>query len=266
MSNTIDNRYIGRVCPSQIVSTPESGSENHLYFVDRQADPELYNRPFYDHQTVFSNQTKPFALPIHKRLNLPTPRLCIFHKGRVGSTLVCKIIDQIPNFISLKEPGIVNQICRTELTPHHKAIALFNMIGLLVSHAQRYTGKSNVVLKCTSWQITYLPLYQEVYPQLPFLFLNRINREVMDSLKARPPGWMQSLTTDAELLQYLVKMETQAKKYCNHMLDYTDLLKPKFNTWLLGYLGITAFPAILQQMVEVRKYHSKTGKPLNPIS
>ena len=58
MSIPIDYRNIGRVCPSQIVSTPDNSSENHLYFVDRQADPELYNRPFYDHQSQSMSSAK----------------------------------------------------------------------------------------------------------------------------------------------------------------------------------------------------------------
>lgn len=258
--HTSDYSFVGRVCPSRIVQWPSESADQHIYFQTREADKNLYTRPFLDRDTILSDTR--YAVPVDKKLALPLPQGCIFHKGRVGSTLMCNIIDQLPDYITLKEPGVVNQIASSSLNPVAKGNALFNVLGLLIAHAQGHTGCSRVVIKFTSWNLKYLSLYRQIYTGISFLYLDRCNSEVINSLKARPPGWLSQFRTDQELIKYLDQLTSIAKQYCNHMLDYQDFEKPRFNSWLFSYFRISPDPSLVEKIRIARKYHSKTGRPM----
>ncbi len=110
----------------------------------------------------------------------------VFHMSRAGSTLIARMLAQIPTLLVLSEPqpfdGVLRRYARD---PSDVDGAVRALRGL--AHAFAADGERRIVVKLHAWHILALPLLQRAFPDVPWAFAARDPRAVLRS-QAREPG------------------------------------------------------------------------------
>jgi hypothetical protein len=120
------------------------------------------------------------------------PAALIFHLSRCGSTLVSRLLATHPETLVISEPKPLNALLMAG-PPELDAERQARLLRLLVRALGRCrTGhERHYVLKLSSWNVTRLPLFRRAFPEAPLVWLQRAPVEIMASIMADPPGWMQ---------------------------------------------------------------------------
>jgi hypothetical protein len=109
----------------------------------------------------------------------------IFHTSRCGSTLVCRMLAQVPGTVVISEPAIVDQLLRPTGAP--EAIRRRRVAAAVAALTRSTPGTQRAVLKLDAWASRHLGLVRAVFPDTPWLFLYREPAEVVAS-QLRIPG------------------------------------------------------------------------------
>lgn len=120
------------------------------------------------------------------------PSALIFHMSRCGSTLLSRLLAQLPGALVVAEPQPVN----TLLVADPAALAedeAARWLRLLVRALgrRRFGDERHYVLKLSSWNIARLALFRRAFPAARLIWVQRSPEAVMASILADPPGWSQ---------------------------------------------------------------------------
>jgi Aspartyl/Asparaginyl beta-hydroxylase len=115
----------------------------------------------------------------------------IFHMSRCGSTLVSRSLAAAESTLVIAEAPPLDQIVRAN--GPNRAVWLEWMVSAL--GGRRTEARTRYLIKLDAWHIGNLPLFREVFPGVPWVFLYRDPREVLVSLLNQPglhacPGLM----------------------------------------------------------------------------
>jgi hypothetical protein len=116
----------------------------------------------------------------------------IFHMSRCGSTLLSRLLSTLPGMVVAAEPGPINTLLETDPELVDEA-ARAGVLRLLIRALGRIRAgdESRYVVKLSSWNVRLLPLFRRAFPDTPWIWVHRRPDEVMASILAGPPGWMQ---------------------------------------------------------------------------
>lgn len=120
------------------------------------------------------------------------PAVLIFHLSRCGSTLMSRLLATQPETLVISEPGPLNTLLSApapglDLEPQaHLLRLLVRALG-----RRRLGDERRYVLKLSSWNVTRLALFRRAFPAAKLVWLQRAPIEVMGSILADPPAWMQ---------------------------------------------------------------------------
>jgi hypothetical protein len=119
------------------------------------------------------------------------PSGLIFHISRCGSTLLARLLRQIPGCVVVSEPDIVNALLIADPAVIDDDTRV-RMLRLLIRALgrQRFGDERNYVLKLSSWNIRKLELFNRAFPESRVVWLQRQPAEVMQSLLAHSPDWL----------------------------------------------------------------------------
>lgn len=186
-----------------------------------------FDASFYDQTIEKCFHKDPFNLLFTRRTSLAellalaesapglTPSGFVFHMSRCGSTLISRTLAQQPSFVSLSEPAVLEDILNLEIEanqrgftlPHDEHIALLRAVISALGQAR--LGETHFIIKFDAWGAHHLPLIQEAFPTVPWVFVYRDPVEVLVSQKNMPglqalPGVLAPAVvglTDAELAE-----------------------------------------------------------------
>jgi hypothetical protein len=115
----------------------------------------------------------------------------IFHCARCGSTLVSRLLAQLPGTLVVAEPSPLNDLLLADLAGVDDA-ARAELLRLMVRALgrRRFGDEARYVLKLSSWNITRLDLFRRAFPGAPVVWVQRDPADIMASLLADPPGWL----------------------------------------------------------------------------
>lgn len=114
----------------------------------------------------------------------------IFHLSRCGSTLLARLMQQIPGCTVVSEPAIINHLLQMNGTNVDRATQA-RLLRLLIRALgrQRFVDERHYILKLSSWNIRKLEVFRSAFPRTPLVWLQRKPAEVMASLLAHEPEW-----------------------------------------------------------------------------
>ncbi|MCB1860774.1 MAG: sulfotransferase family protein [Gammaproteobacteria bacterium] len=156
-----------------------------------------FTEPFFD-ETVQRALEHPFNLafrrqtPLNRLVDLAdsgTPPLIptgfIFHMSRCGSTLAAQMLASLPDTIVVSEASLLESLLRTDSgysinDNAGRAEGLRSLVRLLGRMGT--AGRTRFFIKFDSWHTVHLPLIQQVFPDVPWIFLYRDPVEVLVSL------------------------------------------------------------------------------------
>ncbi len=153
--------------------------ENHLKQPGKSPETEVFT----------SSLEALCQLPGHAQCIAPTA--FIFHSSRCGSTLLANALKSREENLVLAEPEPLNYLLSSPLRMDEPEIwrLLFSAIAAALSQPRRPRQK-RYFIKFSSHAILQLPLIQQVFPSVPWLFLYRHPLEILVSALENPPDWM----------------------------------------------------------------------------
>ena len=132
-------------------------------------------------------------LKLDKLLNLDytsSPPLLIFQVSRCGSTLVSQMLKSVSSLAVISEPNILNHLIlmMAKKQPSEIPRVIRSYVGALnVAYPER-----KIVIKCSSWNACFLPLFIQAFPKAPLALLIRNPIEVLVSIDNHRPQWSPS--------------------------------------------------------------------------
>jgi hypothetical protein len=208
------------------------------------------------------------------------PTALIFHLSRCGSTLLSRLLATLPETLVIAEPRPLNTLLMSdpaEIGEERLAGLLRSMVRALGRH--RLGTARHYILKLSSWNIARLAVFRRAFPGVPLIWLQRTPVEVMGSVLADPPGWLQlrRAPRQAELLFGLPPAESAALDdagFCGRALaamlvnacraddagallvDYRELPEAIW-TRIAPALGLTLSADEIARMRDEARFHSK---------
>ena len=133
------------------------------------------------------------------------PSGLIFHSARCGSTLLCNMLDSLPNTIVIRESGIIAKLLNDRhLQEAERSRALRHVIHLYCQFALKLNA--SCVLKFSSRCTLKLPYLTRLIKSVPWLYLHRNPLDVIHSLVQAPPKWLHKNSKAAVMILEIVEV------------------------------------------------------------
>jgi hypothetical protein len=220
-----------------------------------------------------------FMIEAAETVNAVEPTAFIFHVSRCGSTLLAQMLDQEPSHIVLAEVPFFDDLLRlpykTKLAPALLSEAFPAAIRIM---GQRRTGtEQKLFIKLDSWHLFFYSFLQQLYPDVPKVFLSRRPLEVLRSHRKHrgmqaAPGVIEPQVfgfpedrqfTDLDeytglvLERYFEVLNQLAEtRQSGLFLDYESGATAMFRE-LSSYLKLDLSPEIKEQAIARSDFHSK---------
>ncbi|MFZ1743122.1 MAG: hypothetical protein WAT93_09725 [Pontixanthobacter sp.] len=114
----------------------------------------------------------------------PAPDGFIFHMSRCGSTLVAQMLAANPDHVVLSEAPLIDTIVQMANRGIISAEVIPQTIGALLRGGTGLNRRR--FLKLDSWHTLSLPLFRQLFPETPWIFLYREPIEVLVSHQRKP--------------------------------------------------------------------------------
>jgi len=115
----------------------------------------------------------------------------IFHASRSGSTLLSKVLARSTenHIISEAEPlnSIWQYFSESKLNDDEKRKIFKNLLLVFGRPAEMH---KNYIIKFTSFNILFFEFINDVFPDVPALFISRDINEILKSFDKKLPGWL----------------------------------------------------------------------------
>jgi len=208
----------------------------------------------------------------------------IFHLSRCGSTLLTRLLQQLPGCVVVSEPAMINQVLQADaaIIDDETRVRLLRLLIRAFGRV-RFGDERHYVLKLSSWNVRKLDLFRSAFPNTPLLWLQRKPAEVIVSLLAREPEWRPELrvpefaaalfdmTADevavaepavlyASALAALLRAARAAPPAAMHTIDYADLPQAAWTT-VAPYFGLAPDDGDIALMAAQARFYSKDANP-----
>ena len=181
-----------------------------------------FTEPFHDH-TIEALWQKPFNLLFRRQTPIDflgeifekspgvKPKGFIFHVSRCGSTLVSQMLASQTKNIVISEASVLDRAIRPDYSfadaaEETKITRLRWLVNALAQ--KRFADEENFFIKFDSWSVLELPLIEQAFPEVPWIFLYRNPVEVIVSNIRQPgaqmiPGAIQNIFPNLNLYEIL---------------------------------------------------------------
>lgn len=167
--------------------------------------------PFFD-GTIEIAQRRPFnrlfahRTPIaelgswHEASPGMAPSGFIFHMSRCGSTLVSRMLAELPEHVVISEAGPLDRLARAVSIP--EALKTEWLRWMVSALGQKRSGReTRYFVKFDGPTVLALPLIRRAFPSVPWIFLYRNPEEVLVSHLRQPaPAMSAGVVTDVRLI------------------------------------------------------------------
>ena len=222
------------------------------------------------------------------------PAVLIFHMSRCGSTLVSRLLASHPTTLVISEPAALNTLLlAADRSAERHALWLRRLVRAL---GRAHGADSRTfVLKLSSWNVTRIDLFRRAFPAAALVWLQRRPQEVVSSLVAQEPGWLDlrqsprlaerilgvpaavAATLDAEefcvrALRAMLEAARTVRDAGALVVDYSELPTAIWER-VAPFAGIAIDDADAARMRDASRFHAKdtsgrvfTGDSIRPVS
>jgi hypothetical protein len=203
----------------------------------------------------------------------------IFHTSHCGSTLLSRMLGSLPGVRVVSETEAINGLLLSlALNSLPQQVVLVQLKQIIEAYRQPLAGEKMLLFKLTSWNIFFIKLFQQLYPDMPWIYLDRDTNAVVNSLLHEGRGFadwwdlpvdiLRSYFTGREkefnskedYLRQMVEMHrmnaqsNQNKKSC--LLQYPDWIG-QFERVILPHFDLHFSKDEAGSAFEVSRYQSK---------
>ncbi|MGA3239429.1 MAG: sulfotransferase family protein [Bryobacteraceae bacterium] len=248
---------------------------------------ERFTDPFFDGTIEIAQRTPFNRLFTHRtpiaelgRWYAASPGMApagfIFHMSRCGSTLVSRMLAELPENLVISEAGPLDRLARAESIPEAaKAEWLLWMVSAL---GQRRSGQeTRYFIKFDSPTVLALPSIRRAFPSAPWIFLYRNPEEVLVSHLRQPaPAMCPGMITDVPAIEATLEevVSMSAEEYaarvigricecaalgmdeCGMLVNYTQLPEAAWGS-IARRFGVEFSPDEIARMQAAALYDAK---------
>ncbi len=253
---------------------------------------ERFTAPFHD-DTIENLLRKPFNLlfrrqtpieflgEIYEREKGIKPNGFIFHVSRCGSTLVSQMFAASRRNIVISEASLIDKIVRAEtffgdVSIEQKAVWLRWILNAL--GRKRFAAEENFFVKFDSWTVLDLPVIENAFPNVPWIFMYRNPVEVIVSNLRQPgmqmiPGAISEIFPQMDLTRIL-QLSTEERfartigAFCQSALKNADNPNAKFINYrqlpevfadeICGHFAVSFPIEEAEKMRQASEFNAKT--------
>jgi len=168
----------------------------------------------------------------------------IFHMSKCGSTLVAKVLDQPDNQIVIKEPTPLHENLWKYLTNNWQESVTFTEDNLrLIRNLIQLMGRKRLIkqdryfVRFRSWNIAFVEVIQQAFPDTPSLFIYRDPVKVMASILNKPTTGLPRLN-ESNAAAYITKYSREELI----KMDKLDYFTSFYKQYL--YLGLNKMKSV----------------------
>ena len=205
----------------------------------------------------------------------------LFHMSRCGSTLISQMLAVQPENVVISEADPIDGVLRAHMRdPKITAAqqAMWLRLLLQMFGQRRFAGEKRLFVKFDCWHTLCLPLIQQAFPEVPWVFLYREPVEVLVSHRRQIGGqmvpgriepaffgWDSQAVRRMGLAEYGGRVLgkiceaglAQARAGRGKLVHYRQLPAVVWGE-LLRYWGIPGSPDVVEAMTRVARYDAKT--------
>lgn len=208
----------------------------------------------------------------------------IFHTAHCGSTLLARMLGKLPGVRVVSETEAINGLLLSALFYALPDEAVLQHLQKIIDAYRRPMADDRfLIFKMTSWNVFSIRLFQRLYPQLPWLYIDRDTETVVHSLAKSGRGFTEWWHHPADMLRrhftgpdfeapdfeaYLRRMVEQHRAharaaYPEHglFLEYPSFIEA-FQSRILPHFNLHCTESELAPALELTRYESKTFAPL----
>jgi hypothetical protein len=160
---------------------------------------EVFEYPFFNDAVpvVRPMNSKRKELQLDVEPHFPNPETLklkgfIFHTSHCGSTLLAQMLTASKKTRVVSETEAINGLLLSAVFYKMDEVELLKSLKTVISAYLQPIGiAENVVFKLTSWNVFFIELFQKVYPEIPWIFIDRKTEEVAQSLLKSGRGFVE---------------------------------------------------------------------------
>jgi hypothetical protein len=231
----------------------------------------LFTDPFFDQTVQKALQgsagrvcLRRTSVDVLRKLNAsePGPMLkgFIFHMSRSGSTLVTQMLAAMPHSAVISEASIIDAIIHAHLripaSDNQRACWLRGVIAVL---GRAVAGdRCHLFIKFDAWHVLQLPLIQQTFPDVPWIFIYRHPIEVVASHARQGRDLLNSegATRTARILACFCRSALQNLNGTGRLVEYQQLPASVW-TDVLGHFDVNCSAADIDRMRAVAQFDAK---------
>jgi hypothetical protein len=203
----------------------------------------------------------------------------IFHTSHCGSTLLARMLGSLPGVRVVAETEAINGLLLSfALYSLPEEAVLVQLKQIMEAYRQPVEGEKMLVFKLTSWNVFFIRLFQQLYPDIPWIYLDRDTEKVVHSLLQKGGGFADWWDHPADIVRRYFMGEgfvcSNRNEYLGHMverhrffaqnnqnkrsvlLQYPEWIG-QFERVILPHAGIRFSKEDLQHALQLKRYDSK---------
>jgi hypothetical protein len=203
-------------------------------------------------------------IQLAKDRKIQPPRGFIYHASRCGSTLLSQMLAKDPKNLVLSEVPAVDSLMKIKDRTDAEKLALF--IGVIKAFSNSCIGEEERVFFKFSGLTgsgNWFPFIQAMFPRTAWIYAYRKPIDVARSNLDKPPPWIEALKEDERLSAIVGVLNSQMKtvlkfrKRAALIVDYDEILAPRFPELLLRAFDLPTTPEIGEAMQECYRWYAK---------
>lgn len=243
-------------------------------------DAGVFDYPFFNDGVL--HRDRKLQCASKEQESRPTLKLAgfIFHSAHCGSTLLGRMLHASPRVRSISETEAINGLLLSfalyKLPEQEVIERLQNIMG---DYLQKLGDEVYAIFKLTSWNVFFLPLFQQAFPEVPWLYLYREEQALINSLMASGKGFVDWFDLPADIIvrafipneiplqskeEYLLQMSRRQFEMAQNratqngkLLLYPDFLEV-FTSSILTHFDIEFQEDELSAAREMQQYEAKS--------
>lgn len=204
----------------------------------------------------------------------------IFHTSHCGSTLMGQLLKSAPEVRVVSEPEAINGLLISYLFYDLPIELMLDKIRRIIDAYRKPIGKEQfLILKMSSWNIFLQDLFEQAYPKVPWVYIDRPTDQVVNSLLKSDSGMVSWWYHPVDILRrhfvgagevfeskmaYLQKLviahRAAANKFMNARmlpLEYPDWID-QFESKVLPHFGLSFSKETISQAKKWLSINSKS--------
>lgn len=190
-----------------------------------ELNPEVFQYPFFN-QGVSAKRKEyaerktsilgESAFPQEDQL-LPIKGF-IYHTAHCGSTLIGRMLGSSSQVRIISEPEAINGLLLSYIfhqLPEAQVLTLLKKI--MEAYRIPGDGKASIIFKLTSWNVYFICLFQKIYPEINWIYIDRDTEKLVQILKNEDGGFIDWWHHPVDILR---KYFTENQAECSDLESY----------------------------------------------